>query len=169
MKAYHAEYEMITREEWEAELPVLRSIIQDRPEGESIGINSGSEASVASQKLQAVYASIEISKLIEMTAEELNAACDLSSILGQTRQAYASDGKAFSQSITQYIDSKKSASSGKEPAFWPLVKAVRLYLKSPILRNGLVLVDLPGLGDSNTGRTNVTEKYMSHLHQIWID
>ena len=168
MKAYSAEIEFIAAEEWAADLRIIKYDIENRPEGEQLGGKSGSEASATFQKLRAVYPSIEISKLIEMTPEELQDAHDLSKILGQTRQVHEPTVGAFNRSINPFIDSKNSAKSGGQPAFWPLVKVVRLHLKAPILKNGLVLVDLPGLGDSNAGRTNVTESYLSNLHQIWV-
>ncbi|OJI89614.1 hypothetical protein ASPTUDRAFT_132870 [Aspergillus tubingensis CBS 134.48] len=34
---------------------------------------------------------------------------------------------------------------GDDPALWPFVKLVRVYLRSPVLRTGLVLADLPGI------------------------
>ncbi|PYI23435.1 hypothetical protein BO99DRAFT_323354 [Aspergillus violaceofuscus CBS 115571] len=37
-------------------------------------------------------------------------------------------------------DSKDS----KRPALWPFVKLIRVYLRSPVLRTGLVLADVPG-------------------------
>ncbi|PWY79246.1 hypothetical protein BO70DRAFT_57351 [Aspergillus heteromorphus CBS 117.55] len=48
------------------------------------------------------------------------------------------------------------------PAVWPFVKLIRVYLRSPILRTGLVLADLPGFRDLNYARVRATEKYLRH-------
>ncbi|KAJ5161426.1 hypothetical protein N7492_006818 [Penicillium capsulatum] len=65
------------------------------------------------------------------------------------------------------------------PALWPFVKLIRsvrhykperklllmlirVYLDSPILRTGLVLADMPGLGDLNFARVRATERYLKH-------
>ena len=37
----------------------------------------------------------------------------------------------------------------------------RVWLDSDLLKNGLVLVDLPGLGSGNALHTKITETYMS--------
>ncbi|KAF2638819.1 hypothetical protein P280DRAFT_404207 [Massarina eburnea CBS 473.64] len=52
---------------------------------------------------------------------------------------------------------------------WPFVKKLRVYLKSYILSNGLVIADLPvGLRDSNAARQNITERYIRKCHQILV-
>ncbi|KAJ5560360.1 hypothetical protein N7513_002759 [Penicillium frequentans] len=48
-----------------------------------------------------------------------------------------------------------------QPALWPFIKLLRVYLKSPILRPGLVVADLPGFRDMNYARVRATEKYLS--------
>ncbi|KAJ5946030.1 hypothetical protein N7454_002869 [Penicillium verhagenii] len=39
-----------------------------------------------------------------------------------------------------------------KPALWPFIKLLRVYLKAPILRLGLVIADLPGFRDLNYAR-----------------
>ncbi|KAL4772902.1 hypothetical protein BDW60DRAFT_186096 [Aspergillus nidulans var. acristatus] len=53
-------------------------------------------------------------------------------------------------------------SSGDGTALWPFVKLIRVYLRSPILRTGLVLADLPGFRDLNYARIRATERYLRH-------
>ncbi|GFG18592.1 hypothetical protein IFM61606_00016 [Aspergillus udagawae] len=47
---------------------------------------------------------------------------------------------------------------GDRPAIWPFVKLIRVYLRSPVLRTGLVLADLPGFRDLNYARERATER-----------
>jgi hypothetical protein len=51
---------------------------------------------------------------------------------------------------------------------WPLIRAVRLYVKAPVLSTGAVIVDLPGMQDSNVARANVASKYLEKCSAIWI-
>ncbi|KAK6339144.1 hypothetical protein TWF718_008567 [Orbilia javanica] len=60
------------------------------------------------------------------------------------------------------------AGSGHETALWPLVKVVKLYLDSDALKTGAILVDLPGLRDSNAARTAVTRQYMNRANEIVV-
>ncbi|KAL6232076.1 hypothetical protein BDW75DRAFT_233104 [Aspergillus navahoensis] len=53
-------------------------------------------------------------------------------------------------------------SGGDRTALWPFVKLIRVYLRSPILRTGLVLADLPGFRDLNYARVRATERYLRH-------
>ncbi|KAJ5100706.1 hypothetical protein N7456_006758 [Penicillium angulare] len=67
------------------------------------------------------------------------------------------------QGCKDYLDhlSAESHDNG-DPALWPFIKLIRVYLKSPILRTGLVVTDLPGFRDLNYARVRATEKYLSH-------
>ncbi|KAI9933211.1 hypothetical protein MW887_007683 [Aspergillus wentii] len=49
-----------------------------------------------------------------------------------------------------------------EVAIWPFIKLIKVYLRSPILRTGLVLADLPGFRDLNFARVRATERYLKH-------
>ncbi|KAI3192488.1 hypothetical protein CBS147311_9154 [Penicillium roqueforti] len=61
------------------------------------------------------------------------------------------------------LDMLTASNAGNgNPAIWPFIKLIRVYLKSPILRNGLVLADLPGFSDLNFARVRATERYLSH-------
>ncbi|KAJ5613921.1 hypothetical protein N7528_007575 [Penicillium herquei] len=50
----------------------------------------------------------------------------------------------------------------EHPALWPFVKITRVYLRSPVLRTGLVLADMPGFRDMNFARERATERYLKH-------
>jgi GTP-binding protein EngB required for normal cell division len=164
---YVAEIEFITPEEWMSEIEILAHDTKNRPEGEQLGIKSGNEASIAYAKLAAVYPGVEITKLLDMSPEQLHEEQDLSEILGKKTTVHEATPKKFSALINAYIDSS-NRNGGGQGAYWPLVRLVKVFIKAPLLRNGLVLVDLPGLGDSNAGRANVAEKFIQNLHHIWV-
>ncbi|RDL41569.1 uncharacterized protein BP5553_01548 [Venustampulla echinocandica] len=51
---------------------------------------------------------------------------------------------------------------------WPFIKVVRIYLGAPVLRNGVVLVDLPGFRDVNSARVRITETRLHQCDEIFI-
>jgi hypothetical protein len=57
------------------------------------------------------------------------------------------------------VDSKEKSTNdnkkqGREIEYWPLIKVVKIYTKSDALSTGAVVVDLPGVHDSNAGETS---------------
>ena len=52
--------------------------------------------------------------------------------------------------------------------FWPLIRVVRIYVKSRALATGAVIVDLPGVHDANAARAAVAEGYMKQCTGLWI-
>lgn len=58
--------------------------------------------------------------------------------------------------------------SSRDPPIWPFIKKVSVYLKAHILSKGLILVDLPGLRDSNTARQNITQRQMLLCDEIFV-
>lgn len=170
-QSYRAEIEFISTEEWKAEINVLLSDLASTASRGNISmksIKSGTEANIAYAKISAVYPQIELSRLATITTESLLAENDLSRILGNTREVCAQNARNFSAAIATYIDSNNKRSNASMMTYWPLVRCVRVYTKAEVLRDGLVLVDLPGLGDSNAGRKQVAELYMRKLTHIWI-
>ncbi|KAE9378390.1 hypothetical protein N431DRAFT_400024 [Stipitochalara longipes BDJ] len=55
----------------------------------------------------------------------------------------------------------------QEPAKWPYIREVRVFLKAHILSKGLVLVDLPGLRDLNSARQSITERHLLKCDEIF--
>lgn len=51
---------------------------------------------------------------------------------------------------------------------YPWIKKIKVYLDAHILRNGLVLVDLPGLYDLNATRRNITERHIRECDRIFV-
>ncbi|TID05081.1 Nuclear GTPase SLIP-GC [Colletotrichum higginsianum] len=54
-----------------------------------------------------------------------------------------------------------------EPAVWPYIRKIKVFLDSHILSKGLVLVDLPGLRDLNSARRMITERYLVECDEIF--
>lgn len=122
---------------------------------------------VSETKLKAVYPGRDVSELIEMSHSELHQVRDLTSIFSTTKIITSQNSGQSSKSIKKYIDSGNKGTI-EDPAIWPLIKCVKVYLNSLLLKDGLVLVDLPGLGDENAARRQVTQGYIQNLQQMWI-
>jgi len=103
------------------------------------------------------------------TADLLKKGDPAEKLLGSKKTVYGPDQKIFAREVKPYLDSTKkegkgvSGTTNKSMALWPLIDSVDLYVKSPILKGGLVLVDLPGLSDVVAGRAAVARKYYDKL------
>jgi hypothetical protein len=54
------------------------------------------------------------------------------------------------------------------PAFWPLIRQVRVRCRAAALATGAILVDLPGVADANAARNSIAKDYMKKCDCIWI-
>ncbi|KAL8858213.1 MAG: hypothetical protein Q9178_005225 [Gyalolechia marmorata] len=173
---YCAEIEFITAEDWAKELKVL---FQDLLDGEGNVsrdcTNEDSDAGIAYAKIKAVYP--------QKTKEDISRSSisrllqEVSAILGTRRNIKETDSLRFYKSLQSFVDSKEKSTGkkdkdGKKPKkereFWPLIRVVRLYVKSPALATGAVIVDLPGVHDANAARAAVAEGYMKQCTGLWI-
>ncbi|CAH0050893.1 unnamed protein product [Clonostachys solani] len=64
------------------------------------------------------------------------------------------------------LSSERLSRSG--PAIWPFIKTIKVFLNAHALRQGLVLVDLPGLRDLNSARRCITERYILECNEIFV-
>ncbi|KAL2019192.1 hypothetical protein VTK56DRAFT_9992 [Thermocarpiscus australiensis] len=81
-------------------------------------------------------------------------------LLKETVNIYSSDAEEFAAQVKPYLDATPTPEG---IIAWPLISEVRLYVKSEILKHGLVLVDLPGLSDMVESRSAVAERYYQQL------
>jgi GTPase Era involved in 16S rRNA processing len=174
---YQAEIEFITREDWEKELRVLFHDLFDGSGNVSReASNEESEAGVAYAKIKAVYPKFTREMLQNSSVEQLMRHPNVQNVLGSKREIAESDSLRFYKKLQFFVDSKEKATGEKDkdkkPArdleFWPLIKVVRLYVKAEALSTGAVIVDLPGVHDSNAARSAVAEGYMKQCTGLWI-
>ncbi|GFG16305.1 hypothetical protein IFM61392_09436 [Aspergillus lentulus] len=81
---------------------------------------------------------------------------------GRDSLRYSAVARHADECMEQLDNLMADAREGDRPALWPFVKLIRVYLRSPILRTGLVLADLPGFRDLNYARERATERYLRH-------
>ncbi|KAI0403324.1 hypothetical protein F4802DRAFT_316314 [Xylaria palmicola] len=99
------------------------------------------------------------------TAKLLNSRRDVCNLLGKKKLFYDRESKGISNKIKPYMDSTEAdhGKSGLQFAAWPLIEQVELFVKSDILRNGVVLVDLPGAADAVESRAAVADRYFDQV------
>jgi hypothetical protein len=99
-------------------------------------------------------------------------------VLGTTKLINRARIEPFYAELQKFVDSKEKVTGKKDKEqqkqqrnqmeYWPLIKVVRLYVKSEALSTGAVIVDLPGVHDSNAARAAVAERYIQQCSGLWI-
>ncbi|KAF9886926.1 hypothetical protein FE257_010667 [Aspergillus nanangensis] len=147
---YKAEIEFITRSEWENELQILFKDLSDNEEDVLGGhLQKDSEAAVALDKIKAVYPFLDREQLLEASIDKLLNHTSVLEMFGTTLTIEEKRPKVFSRALRSYIDSKERKTA-------------------QALSTGAVLVDLPGVSDSNAARVAVAQRYMKRCSAHWI-
>jgi hypothetical protein len=173
---FRAEIEFCDRGEMENVLESMFLAIQERdeynknpelsPEERLLAV-SDAEANIE-KVLRQVYAvwGYEASAAFAMSsAKILASSTDVERLFGKIINFKEPGADALAQAMKPYLDqsAKMHDEGGRSFAVWPLIKRVHIFLRSEILRNGISLVDLPGLSDFDGTREAVTEEYLSRM------
>lgn len=176
---YRAEIEFVSQEDWRKELKILYQELLDSNGNvaKEAVMSEDSEAGVAYAKLKAVYPHLTREMMAQATPDRLMEHKNVN-VLGTVKKLESESASDFYQSLQRYVDSKEKvkkqgkvsseAKSVLSVEYWPLIKVVRLYVKSPALETGAVIVDLPGVHDSNQARAAVAQRYMKECTGLWI-
>ena len=175
-KPYRAQIEFISPADWEKE---LKTLYQDLLDGDGKVsrecTHEDTDAGIAYAKIKAVYPRKTKEDIANSSIETMLR--EVSHILGKTRDIQETDSLLFYKKLQSFVDSKekstgkKDKDKKKEPRaleYWPLIRVVRLYVKSRALATGAVIVDLPGVHDANAARAAVAEGYMKQCTGLWI-
>ncbi|RYP52928.1 hypothetical protein DL768_002024 [Monosporascus sp. mg162] len=173
---YRAEIEFISRQDWINELRILFSDLLDGNGQVSREANAGdSDAAVAYAKLKAVYPSKTKEMLAEGTPESFANEPAVRSILGSVKKLNEETASGLYHRLQHYVDSKEKVTGNENRKrvnvpmeYWPLIKVVRIYTKAAALSTGAVIVDLPGVQDSNAARAAVAANYQKSCTGLWI-
>ncbi|KAM3081672.1 hypothetical protein ACMFMG_005123 [Clarireedia jacksonii] len=178
-KKYRAEIEFIKASDWQKDLEVsLNELIDGSGNISRDSTNADSEAGIAYAKIKAVYPNKTKEMLAESTVEELMREESVRNVLGTTKTFEKPRPESFYKELQRYVDSKEKSTGNKDKTskekvkksmeFWPLIKVVRIYTKADALSTGAVIVDLPGVHDSNAARAAVAAGYMKQCTGLWI-
>ncbi|KAK6516341.1 hypothetical protein TWF506_006250 [Arthrobotrys conoides] len=129
-------------------------------------VSSTDAYKIALSKLIALFPSFQ-ERDIPNLIQKLENMYQVSDCLRSGKRIFESDDEdIFIAEMHRLIAGRESKNG--ESQFWPLIKAVKIYLDAPVLETGAVLVDLPGLQDNNPARTSVAEKYLQKADKIIV-
>ncbi|KAB5570384.1 hypothetical protein GE09DRAFT_1283507 [Coniochaeta sp. 2T2.1] len=171
--SYRGEAEFINEEEWQREVGLLLDELVDPTRKLSKDyLQPDTGAGIAYAKIKAVYPHLSNDRLAKSSIRDLMDDAAVKEVLGTVRIHRRSNADALKEDLQIYVDSAEKygpdAQADRTIAYWPLVKVVRIYLKSKVLSTGTVLVDLPGVQDSNAARSAVAERFRQECSSIWI-
>jgi hypothetical protein len=175
----------MSKKAWEDEVRVFYRDVKESVLAESCSDDlheDDEEAAVAEEerkarigntmdKITSVYPHLSEEAIKSMSANQLLADESVSRVLSTIRIIHGTSSAEFGRELKPFVDStisKDITGTGRSFAHWPLVQLVKVYVKSPILKCGLVLVDLPGSFDTNQARSSVAEKYQEQLSVICV-
>ncbi|KAG2461120.1 SLIP GTPase, partial [Polypterus senegalus] len=161
-ETYKAEIEFISKEDWIKELKTLVECCQidndqdmsDSDDEDQDGEDS--EGEMAKEKLTAVYGEEGPSKSYD---ELVNIKLEMFTPPKKTIEAESV--KELSKNINHFI---RSDMDSKTKSYWPLVKSVKLRVpRNPNLLDNVVLIDFPGIGDTNKDRNEMWKKGKTNM------
>jgi hypothetical protein len=164
---FRAEVEFATGEEWKNELEVLfqdvRAHFRETDEDSTFEDQDRKERIMDGlAKIKSVYLHLcSIENLRDISVAELMDNEEVQDVLSSTAFIRSGRQNQFSHSIRKFISTGEV--DRKNFAHWPLVKRVKVFVKSQILESGIVLCDLPGSMDSNSARGSIGGDYQKHL------
>ncbi|KAI1074397.1 hypothetical protein F5B20DRAFT_586283 [Whalleya microplaca] len=172
---YQAEIEFISAQDWIRELEVLfKDLLDGNGEVSRECSNADSEAGIAYAKLKAVYPSKTKEMLAAGSPAGFANEASVKKILGTVKTLKEESAKDLYGRLQHYVDSREKVTGNEHRKrnvpmeYWPLIKVVRIYTKAHALSTGAVIVDLPGVQDSNAARAAVAANYMKSCTGLWI-
>ena len=173
---YQAQIEFISLADWEKELKVLfQDLLDGNGQVSRECSNEDTDAGIAYAKIKAVYPRKTKEDIANSSIETMLR--EVSHVLGSSRDIKETDALQFYKRLQHFVDSKEKSTGlkdkdkkkeRKEMEFWPLIRVVRIHVKSPALATGAVIVDLPVVHDANAARAAVAEGYMKQCTGLWI-
>ncbi|KAI0600034.1 Dynamin family-domain-containing protein [Biscogniauxia sp. FL1348] len=172
---YRAEIEFISTQDWVRELEILFSdLLDSNGEVSRESSNNDSDAGIAYAKLKAVYPAKTKDMLARTTPNDLANEPAVRGVLGSVKNLKDESAQNLYRRLQHYVDSREKSTGAEHKKrdlpmeYWPLIKVVRIYTKADALSTGAVLVDLPGVQDSNAARAAVAANYMKSCTGLWI-
>ncbi|XP_051774701.1 nuclear GTPase SLIP-GC-like isoform X4 [Erpetoichthys calabaricus] len=167
-ETYKAEIEFISKEDWIKELKTPFESCQidndqglSDPDDDDDEDGEDSEGEMAKEKLTAVYGEEGPSKSYD---ELVNIKLEM--FTPPKKTIIAESVKELSKNINQFI---RSDMDSKTKSYWPLVKSVTLCVpRNQNLLDNVVLIDFPGIGDTNKDRNEMWKKSLSKCTAVWI-
>ena len=162
-KTFRAKVIFLSREEWEAEVD---NIYSQAESGESAD---------ASGELEAAEIRRDLRKRLENVYEFDSKTNELPNRNSLKEKQHVKEHWESGKSETVFEEERADKlydSMGPVMAtrnhLWPLIKKVEVFGPMEILKDRLVIVDLPGLGDLNPAREKLTKDYLLSINLLLI-
>lgn len=157
---YRAEIRFMMKSAWKEMLMRLFHDIQHEDGNISRSVREeGSESAIALSQLVTVYPELDVEHLERVSLDSLMNSDRLKN-LGTFIPLEHADPCSFSEELRQYLSS--------ESGLWPLIASVKVFVHAPALATGAVLVDLPGVMDTNQARSHVSKRYMQSCDHLFV-
>lgn len=157
---YSAEVRFISRAAWEREAQMLLKAYRQAIDSSPIDSSDGSAeiARSVTDKLRVVYAQSSgeaFDPTVLEEPDEIREALDRG-----VKEWTCSDIDQFAEQIAKFLDSQHR--------YWPIVETVSIRGRFEALRDGVKLIDLPGLNDPNEAREAVTKQHLKTCRFVWL-
>jgi len=161
---YRAKISFLTQEEWNKELYASVELLDtELGEEERRDMTDWNALKRATRdKILAVYGKStsedEMLSLQDLKLPEHLAEC--MSIEAEPIVIESQEPKQFSKQLKDYLSGESS--------YWPVVKTVEVTGPFQGLKNGAVLIDLPGVNDPNQAREEVTKSFLREASYVFV-
>jgi hypothetical protein len=162
---FSARIHFLTLEEWNRELDALKNSLQTEfGEEERSDITDWNDLKRATQeKIRTVYGLQESEIEDGINFQDLKLPDSLHQWMVSSAEPLHimdANAKELRSTLKQYLTG--------EGSYWPVVKSVEVSGPFEALRNGVVIIDLPGVNDPNPAREEVTRKYLRDAPYVWV-
>ena len=168
---FRAEIDFISLKDWKSELRAMQAAMNAKPSEDDTEEDRKeweTEQKAAHEKFISVYRQEppeDLTPFLEHATLSLpsNIASAMSS--GEPIIIVEENALTLRNKVRRFLVGREQHADGQ---FWPLISRVRIYGNFPVLSNGVVLVDLPGLNDPNPAREQVTKRYLNDARYLWL-
>ena len=175
-EGYRAEITFLSKEEWTQDLTLaLEDMFDPSEEISSERSNLDTDVGRACAKVHAVYPELTREEMAKSGVEYMFKKVE--KVLEESLSIREESAFALHRKIQPYISSADKTAKfnpsakdtkGEGMALWPLVKVVKIFVRSAALSHGAILVDLPGIEDKNAARATIAQEYLKRCTSIWI-
>ncbi|XP_040408195.1 nuclear GTPase SLIP-GC-like [Cygnus olor] len=167
-KQYKANIFLLSNEEWMDEVRSLFTLLEmEREDGEN-----DSDVEHAVRVLRAVYGEgAENRNYEDLTKAKPAITIPSSRVITLT----TTEAEALSQELDPYIRNQEGLEvedatfCNEKMRLWPLIKYVQVTLPaSDFVPEGVIFVDIPGMGDSNKKRDEMWKESIQECTSIWV-
>jgi hypothetical protein len=168
---FRAEIDFISLKDWKTELRAMQAAMDSKPsedDTEEDRKERETEQKAAHEKFTSVYGKEpppDLAPFIEHATLSLLPQIASAMATGEPIVIVEENALTLRNKVRRYLVGREQHADGQ---FWPLISRVRVYGNFPVLANGVVLVDLPGLNDPNPAREQVTKRYLDDARYVWL-